>query len=626
MDRTSILRPAVERPTSPFSPVTPQAGPSPLGAPSLLPPTDSEGSALGGASVLGPLVGDGQPSRAPRALLWTGVVAVVVAGLYTGAQWLYADKVPTDTHVAGVDLGGLSHADAIAQLEVGLAARAKEPMQVTAGDAHTTLDPADAGLTLDAEATVSQVTGFSLRPDRLWAHLVGGKDVDPVLAVDEAKLSAAVDDLVDGLATTPVDGTVAFLDGQAVATPATDGTRITPEPAEQVLRTRWLRDSGPFDLPTEAVAPEITQQETDAALAQAQKIVSAPVVVAVGDQHPELPADALAAAVSFAPTDGALAPAFDGASLVSAVVARTNNLLTDPDDAHFEFQGGRPVVVGGESGTTLDPDALASAVGAAALGDDRTAAVDLVERAPEQSREALEALGVTEVVSSFDTPLTAEPIRTQNLRRGAELLTGHLIKPGETFSLLDALGPVTVQNGYKAAGVISNGVHTEGVGGGLSQMATTTYNAGYFAGFEDVEHRPHSVSFTRYPPGREATIFVGSLDLKFKNNTPYGAVMQSYIDGGRLYVRVWSTPYFRVETSASPKSNVVPTTTVHRSGAGCVSYPGGQPGFTITNYRQVFHGDEKVIDEKFTWTYKPDNPVVCDAPSAAAGDADSAEN
>ncbi|WP_245993206.1 VanW family protein [Xylanimonas allomyrinae] len=514
-------------------------------------------TSAGAPGVLGGLVGDGQPSRAPRALLWTGIGVVVLAGLYAGAQWVYADKVPTGTHVAGVDLGGLSHDEAVDQLDAALVTRAKEPVQITAGDAQTTVDPAAAGLALDAEATVSRITGFSLSPLRLWAHLTGGDDASPVVTVDKGKLDEAVAGLVDALATEPVDGTVAFSDGQAVATPAQAGTRVDPQVAAATLRTRWLMDPGPYDLPTEAVAPEITQEETDAALAQAQKIVSAPVVVAVGDQHPELPVDALASVASFTPQDGALQPAFDGEKLVAAVVARTTHLLTEPDDAHFEFQGGRPVVVGGAPGTTLDPATLATAVQTAALGDDRTAPVDLVQRDPQQSREALEKLGVTEVVSSFSTPLTSEPIRTQNLRRGAELLTGHLIEPGETFSLLNALSPITVANGYKSAGVISNGVHTEGVGGGLSQMATTTYNAGYFAGFEDVEHRPHSVSFTRYPAGREATIAVGSLDMRFKNNSPYGAVMQAWVDGGQLHVQIWSTKYFQVETSASGKTNVV---------------------------------------------------------------------
>ncbi len=587
----------------------------PLGV--VAPPASSPS----GAGPLDGLVGDGQPSRAPRVLLATAGVVVVVAGLYTGAQALYADKVAPGTHVAGVDVGGMSSDDATQALTDALGPKAREPIAVTAGEAHTTLDPAAAGLSFDAAATVRELTGFSVAPARLWEHVFGGDDAAPVITADRAAFNDAVGALAEGLEVPAVDGTVGFTDGAAVSTPAADGTSVSAAAAGDVIRSQWLVRSGAIELPTEAVAPTITQAQTDAALAQAQQIVAGPVTVSVGGQNAELPAAALAAAASFQPVDGSLQIAFDGAALVDDVVARTTGLLTNPRDAHFVFQDGRPVIVDGEPGTTIDPAGLGAAVQTAALGTDRTAAVELTQRDPEQSRAALEALGVTEVVSEFSTPLTNETIRTQNLRRGAELVTGTLIRPGETFSLIDALSPIDASNGFKAAGVINNGVHTEGMGGGLSQMATTTYNVGFFAGFEDVEHRPHSVHFARYPAGREATIFVGSLDMRFKNNSPYGAVMQAWVGGGQLHVQLWSTKYFRVETTAGARRNVVPTSPIHRSGADCASYPGGEDGFTITNTRKVFDpSNTLVIDESKTWTYRPDNPVVCDAATPPASD------
>ncbi|MFP3713013.1 VanW family protein [Puerhibacterium sp. TATVAM-FAB25] len=587
------------------------AQPSPTGpaageGPSSTPPQDP-GSPLDG------LAGDGQPSRAPRALLWTAVVLVVLAGVYAGAQWMFSDRVPRGTQVAGVDVGGLPAAEAKTLLADELGPRAAEPVELTAADASTTLDPTDAGLSFDPQATVDGLTGFSLDPLRLWAHLTGADEGDPVVDVDEAKLDAAVARVADALRTDPVDGTVGFADGEAVATPAQDGAALRTDEAADVLTDGWLVEDGPFELPTEAVAPEITQEETDAALEQARTVLSGPVVVHAGDQQAELAPDVLAGVASFQPADGALTPTFDGEALVDAVVERTDDLLSAPDEAHFEFVGGRPTVVGGEPGTTLEPEAVAAAVQEAALGDERDATVELVQQDPENTAEALEKLGVTEVVSEFSTPLTSEPVRTRNLVRGAQLVTGTLVKPGETFSLLDTLSPIDASNGYYSAGVVSNGVHTDAVGGGLSQMATTTYNAGFFAGFEDVTHRPHSYWFSRYPAGREATIYVGSIDMQFKNDTPYGAVMQSWVGGGQLHVRVWSTKYYdQVKTWASGRTNVVPATVVTKSGAQCESYPQGNDGFRITNFRQVFRDGEMVKDESFAWTYKPDNGITCE--------------
>jgi vancomycin resistance protein YoaR len=598
--------PASEPVPAPATESAAAADPAPDG--SSAPPPQEPGSPLND------LAGDGQPSRAPRALLWTAVVLVVLAGVYAGAQWMFSDRVPRGTHVAGVDVGGMPAAEAKDRLTEELGPRAAEPIELTAADASTTLDPADAGLRFDAAATVDGLTGFSLDPTRLWAHLTGEDDADPVVDVDRAKLDAAVAQVADALRTEPVDGTVGFADGKAVATPAQDGAALRTDEAADVLADGWLLHDGAFDLPTETVAPQITQDETDAALEQAEAVLSAPVVVHVGDQHAELAPDVLAGATSFQPVDGALAPTFDGEALVDAVVDRTDDLLSSPDEAHFEFVGGRPKVVGGAPGTTLDPEALAKAVQDAALGDDRDATVELVQQDPENTAEALEKLGVKEVVSEFSTPLTSEPIRTKNLVRGSQLVTGTLVKPGETFSLLDTLSPIDASNGYYSAGVVSNGVHTDALGGGLSQMATTTYNAGYFAGFEDVTHRPHSYWFSRYPAGREATIYVGSIDMQFKNDTPYGAVMQAWVGDGKLHVRVWSTKYYdQVKTWSSGKKNVVPATVVTKSGAQCENYPKGNDGFRITNYRQVFRDGEKVKDDSFTWTYKPDNGITCKA-------------
>ncbi|MGO3815855.1 MAG: VanW family protein, partial [Cellulosimicrobium funkei] len=585
----------------------PAAGPAAPRAVTPVPPDDARE-----ASPFEGFADDGPRRGWARGLLWTGIAVLVLGGLYTGAQWFYSDKVPSGTSVAGVDVGGLSRTAAEDRLESELGPRAAEPITLAAGEASTTLDPATAGLTFDAAGTAEELTSFSMNPARLWQHLFGGKDAEPLVTVDDAALDAQVEALRGSLEIEPVDGAVQFVDGAPTSTPAADGSALVTDEVPATITESWLVTDGPVELPTEPVEPTITQDETDAALALAEKVVSAPVVVSVGGQSPELPPEALAAAASFAATDGVLTLTFDGPALVQSVVDRTNDLLTAADDAHFVFRDGAPVIEGGQPGTTIDPAAIATAVTTAASGDERTATVELVESDPEQSVAALEALGIKEKVSEFSTPVPNVPVRTANLKRGAEKVNGTLVKPGETFSLVDTLSPITLEGGYYAAGIVESGRHTEGVGGGLSQMATTTYNAGFFAGLEDVEHRPHSYWFERYPAGREATIFVGSIDMKFKNDTPYGVLMQSWVGGGQLHVAVWSTKYYDVETSSSGKSNVVQPTTVTHSGADCAPTPAGSPGFSITNYRKVYREGELVKDESYRWTYKPDNAVVCE--------------
>ena len=590
-----------DAPTSPFGPVS-------------RPPEDD--AALPPVSPLAGFDADEPRRRWPQVLATSVGVVVVLGGAYVGASWALGDRVPRGTTVAGVELGGRDQAAAGVALEAGLADVVGEPIPVVAGENSTTIAPQDAGLTLDVDATVSSLVGFDLAPGRLWDHVFGLGEQSPVTAVDEAKLAAAVDTVAAALVTAPVDGGIVFVDGAPNATTAADGAAVEPDGAAQALRSTWLTAARPLELPTRVVGPDITQDETDRALATvAGPLARAPISVAVAGQTIELPATVVTSLASFVPGASDLLLTLDGPRLVTEIVARTTNLFTPSSDASFAFVDGAPVIVPGAPGTTLDPAALADAVAAAGVADDRTARVELVASDPAQSTEKLQALGIVELVSEFSTPLTNEPLRTENLAVGAGKITGMLVLPGETFSLTNALGPITAAAGFNQAWVIVEGEHVKGIGGGLSQMSTTTFNAAYFAGFEDVAHTPHSEWFTRYPEGRESTLYTGSIDLKFKNTSPYGALMQSWIAGGRVHVAIWGTKYWTVESSTSGRSGVVAPTTVHSTSPTCTAQPAGNSGFSVTVTRTLLLAGEVKETTKKTTRYKPQNAVICDPPA-----------
>lgn len=567
---------------------------------------------------------DVSPSKRNRwrpTLITLGII-IVLGGLYVGLQFYVADRIPGGTTVGGVAVGGMNEHEAAQAVTAGLASRVEGEVTVTANKKTAKIHPAKAGLSLNAEASVSGLTGFTLNPVRLFAHIAGGKTVTPQSTVDHAALTKALEAAAQKLVVEPKDGTVTVVDGQAVSTAAAAGTVVdVAAAAEEVTRT-WLTAESPIALTTKSAEPSITQATTDAAQAAAKTIVSASVWVEVGGQRAELPQSVIADALTVPAKDGALTPTLDAAAIHKAVQARTKNLETKAVDASFVFKKGKPTIADGKAGTTLDQTSLAAAVLAAAQEPERTATVALVPVEPKITTAALQKLGVKEIVSEFSTPLTTEPIRTKNLALAAKRLTGKLVMPGETFSITEAVGPVTAATGYLEAGVVVNGFHTKGMGGGLSQMATTSYNAGFFAGMIDVEHRPHTEWFSRYPAGREATIYTGSIDMRWRNDSPYGVVMQSFIANGKLTVRAWSTKYYTVTTSTSGKYNVQPTTTTYTTAAGCVPSYAGNAGFSVTVSRKVVvtSTGKQVVNEKKSWTYKPSNAVVCSAKPPAKKD------
>jgi vancomycin resistance protein YoaR len=554
-----------------------------------------------------------------------GIVAsvVVLAGAYVGALWLLADRVPSGTVVAGVEIGGLDKAAAVRRLTDGLASATTAPIPVAAGDKRTALDPVAAGLRLDAEATVAQVTGFGLEPSRLWHQVFGGGPLDPVTTVDGAELDSVLAQVTSALTTAPVDGTVVFVDQQVRTTAPADGTSVDVPAARQLLVSQWLTAPRPVQLPTAVVTPSIGQGEVDRTVREVARLVAtAPVTVQVGDQSAELPVSVLTAAASFVPKDGTLTLQMDGKLLVDAVMARTTDLLTPAADAKFSFVNDQPVVVPGTPGTRLDPDTLATAVAAAATAELRNARVSLVPTEPAESEATLASLGITEIVSEFDTPLTSDHIRTINIANGASKLNGLLIRPGETFVLSEALGPIDAAHGYVQAGAVVNGEHTTAWGGGLSQISTTTYNAAYFAGMKIVAHTPHSEYYSRYPPGREATIFTPTIDMKWTNDTPYGALIQAWVDptANNVHVRIWGTKYWTVQSTTSGRWNVHAPTTVYSQSPTCHPQRAGNPGFTVRVRRVVLLGDQVHSDETWTVSYKAQNAIVCGAaPTSGTG-------
>ena len=577
--------------------------------------------------------------RYHKGAIWGWIIGtlVVLFGAFVAAQWYLSDQVPGGAVVAGVEIGGQSSADAAAALEAKLGALSHQPIPLHAGGAQTTLDPVAAGLTFDAAKTVSQLTRFSLNPARLVTHLQAEYgEVPLIINIDEARFAAAANQAAQALGKAPIDGTVLFTDGQASTTAAQAGQSVSPEAIADAIHYRWLHNEGALQVEAESIVPHITQAATDAAFSLARQIAAGPIQLEVGGQSVSLPANVVTDSTIFRAHGGELVPEFNGELLKHAVLQATDNLLRDPQDAYFEFTNDAaeceaaginrvpcPVIRGGQTGTELEAETVREAIQNAALSGTRIAQIALIEEEPALSVADLEALGVREVVSSFSTPHDGNVTRTNNLRRASQLITGVLLQPGEIFSLTDAISPINAANGFGEAGVIVGGNIVPAMGGGLSQMATTAFNAGFFAGFEDTESRPHSFFLTRYPAGREATLVLGQLDMRFRNNTPYGALIRSWVSGGSQHVEIWSTEFFRVETNGSwnrvehnriiPRTDFVQPTVEERGGPNCVPQRAGQPGFVVTNTRQVFRldNDEMVINETNRWRYRPQNAIHC---------------
>lgn len=158
---------------------------------------------------------------------------------------------------------------------------------------------------------------------------------------------------------------------------------------------------------------------------------------------------------------------------------------------------------------------------------------------PKIASENVNNLGIKELIGTGTSFFQHSiPERIYNVELGASRVTGILVAPGEVFSFDNAVGDISALTGYKQAYVIQNGKTVLGDGGGICQVSTTLFRALLNAGLPIVERHAHAYRVGYYeeqaPPGIDATIFVPSIDLKFKNDTGHSILLQSIVDPNTL--------------------------------------------------------------------------------------------
>jgi vancomycin resistance protein YoaR len=558
-----------------------------------------------------------------RVVPWLLFGLVVLFGaLYVACYWFTSDRIPRGTTVDGISIGGMAPAAARAKLQEGLDGRAAEPIHVVANGQRATIAPAEAGLGVDVPATVAASGGGrSWDPVRMWEYFAGGNDEQPVVTVDRAALDAAVARVADRVDVPATEGSVRFVGDQAEAKYPERGTVVDRAAAAKAVRAAFMTTSDAVDLPTAEAAPVVSKDAVSRAMDRfANPAMSGAVVITLGGEGVRLePAD-FAPALSMKAVGTELQPQLDAQALLARLTPKMGQIAEKPEDATFKIVGGKPVLVPAKTGLTFDP---ADVTGpfldlVTKSGAERTLAVKSVTAQPELTTDAAKRLGINQQVSTFTTNFPYAEYRNQNLSRAAELVNGTLLEPGETFSLNDTVGERTAANGFTKGFIISDGVFKEDFGGGVSQVATTTFNAAFFAGLEDVEHKPHSFFIDRYPVGREATVAWGSVDLKFKNTTPYGVYVQASVDKstpstqGAMHVSMYSTKYWDIRAEQSDRYNVTEPQTRRLSGDECVPND-GYGGFDIDVYRLFYRAGSDQLDHRETMhtRYTPSDTVVC---------------
>jgi len=552
-------------------------------------------------------------------------LVVIVGGAWAGLYLVVGDEAPRNARVEGISIAGLAPGEAEQRLRSGLTARLKAPIALTYGDGRSrSVAPDAAGLDVDYPASIEEAgggSGFGLR--RMWAVITGGGDHHAEIVVDQSRMQAALDDLDQGVGAAPVEGTVSFLDGRAIPVLSRSGFVVDRSATQSLLERRFLH-GGSQKIPTATRKPEVS----DAAVRRAYEgfakpAMSAPVTLVLGGQPVVVPPRLFGKGLSMVAQGGELVPRVDGELLLEALEPVMRTVGREPQDARIVVRRGTPRVVPAKVGVQLDPQQIEDRFAQVVVRTGATRRLVMTGKATQPAFTTAEAtaLKVTQRVSTFTTHFPYADYRNVNLPRAAQLIDDTLLRPGQTFSLNDLVGERTKANGFTEGYVVSDGVFTKDLGGGVSQIATTTFNAMFFAGLKDVEHKPHSVYIDRYPAGREATVAWPSLDLKFTNNTPYGVLVKARVrkstpsEQGAATVSMYSTRRWRIESSSGPRTDIRQPRVRYSEKADCEEFSGTQ-GFSIDVFRTFRDlNSGKVHDkEKFHTDYIAGDIVRCGKP------------
>ena len=547
-------------------------------------------------------------------------MALLVGLAFAGSS----SELAAGTHVAGVDVGGLTKREAILKLDALYDRRAGQPVEFVAGTQRYSFAPTQLGVRPDWNAAVEAAAragdGFGpLRGFRRIRARVFGAEVLPTLAVSNAALEFALDRIADGVNRRPRSAAVVRRGLRIQVVPGQSGRALEREAAaEVVVRAlgRIERAQGATALPVRVTAPPVSADLLAGAAARARIALSAPVTLKAAQRSFRLPRWRMAELLIL-PRGGATTLALGGAAADRYFRRLSANVGRAPRDAEFAVYGEAVQVVPSREGLELNVPKTARAIlRAATRPTNRIATLTVARAAPERTTADALAMGIDTRMSSYKTYYSGTSDRITNLQLGVRALDGTLVAPGGTFSLNEAIGERTEERGFRPAPVIIGNEYAEEVGGGTSQVATTAFNAAWEAGLRITERHPHSLYISRYQLGRDATVYWPSLDLKFVNDTAAWVLVRGFAEGDGISIAIYGGESRRIESSATPLvvTGPVPVERVEDptlpKGERVVEEEGSAPTRTSAT-RNVYSADGALIhSETWSTSYDGEERVV----------------
>ena len=570
------------------------------------------------------------PGRIALFVLAPLMLLLLPVAVYATDQWANGGTLPRNVTVAGIDVAGMTPAEALAIVRAEQDSIYGKPAMFVVNGKTFELEPSEIGLTVDVESAVASADTASddglvdgLMP---WVRSFTSTTVDsPVVATIDTDAIDSILDLWEHLAirTPAFEGDIKVVGTAVRVEHPRAGLRIDREAARTVVERTLVSGSRTVqEIPLLDRPPALTNQDLDEAAATIEGMISQPAILsnALYDVTLAVTEAEIASAVTIEfelDAPASIEIGLDPEIIKASVEPRLADLEQPPVEVQIDtnLATGAVSVTPPEYGQRVDEEALTPALTSAALVGGRGPLPMIADVEPEVTPEEVEAWGPLSLVSQFRTNFPSGQPRVTNIHTMAKTVDGSIVMPGETFSINEKVGRRTEAKGYVRDGAIINGEvyccdTPTNVGGGVSQFGTTFFNAVFFGGYEDIEHQPHSIYFKKYPEGREATLGYPHPDVVFRNNTSAPVIIRTSRTASSVSVIFFgNNGGLKVAAERSDRRNFTEPRVIYEENPNLS--PGtekvvsrGSEGWTVTVTRVTTYPDGTVEREPFTWRYR----------------------
>ncbi len=488
-------------------------------------------------------------------IVGTGLLIAFGLGLQV---WL-AGRITPGVSVSGIDVGGMTPQEAALILNDQVSYLEEGRILLRDGEQTWLLTPAQLGMYMDPESTAAHAFEIGrdgnliARLNEQWMAWRYGQSISPSFIFDQRVAYMQVKQVASLIDKPVIEAELSLNGAEVVVRNGQIGRTVNIDATiEKIALLLQQMQDGMVELVIEETPPYILDVEEQATLAK--KILSQPLVLTAenADGSPwEFDINTLAANLRIdriIDGDGNRYQVGINSTFLNDFLNQISpSLKLDPQDAHYIFNDETrelEVIESAIIGRELNIDATIKAI-QEQIVTDNSHEIPLVFdiNKPILTNDVKGAdLGVTELIHeevSYFYGSNAD--RVKNITIAASKFHGVMVPPGATFSMAEALGDITLENGYAEALIIAGGQTIQGVGGGVCQVSTTLFRAAFFAGFPIVERYPHAYRVSYYEKvagnrinpslaGLDATVFVPIVDFKFTNDTSYWLLMETYVN------------------------------------------------------------------------------------------------